>query len=266
VDRFRGASKDCINNQYSAMAADRSPADPRLVLPHVWRGRELGDARERTLPTGHAALDAELPGGGWPQGALVEILQQHPQQHVWQLLHPALERMQRAEPGPTVLVAPPFEPFGPGLKALGLLPSRLLWIDADKPATRLWAAEQALKCADVSAVLAWLPQARSEDLRRLHLCAQQAAKLLFVFRRAEVRDASSPARLRLLVQGTDAMEVLIVKRRGPPLLQPLVLPARTSALRAVLAARRRQSVPVPAPSPATTTASDVLDRTATFAG
>ncbi|QJW84134.1 hypothetical protein HK414_10295 [Ramlibacter terrae] len=43
-------------------------ASAHLNLPHVWRGRELAQAQERTVPTGHAPLDAELPGGGWPLG------------------------------------------------------------------------------------------------------------------------------------------------------------------------------------------------------
>jgi len=238
------------------------PAEP-LQLPHVWRGRELAQARERTVPTGHAALDAHLPGGGWPLGSLVEVLQDQPQRHVWQLMLPALAAVARSAGQPVVLVSPPFEPFLPSLRAQGLPGEQVLWIGADKPPARLWAAEQALRCADVSAVLAWLPVARSEELRRLHLCAQQHERLLVVFRPQQVAGQSSPARLRLLVQGREQMEVTLLKRRGPPLLQPVVLRGTPPRLAALLGARkqRRHPAPVPAPLPE---ASHALDRIASL--
>lgn len=233
-----------------------------LQLPHVWRGRELARAPERVLPTGHAPLDAQLPGQGWPLGCLIEVLQAQPQQHVWQLLAPALAQCMREEPGPVVLVQPPYEPFGPALQAQGLKPQQLLCVQADKPSQRVWAAEQALRCADVSAVLAWVPRAKAEELRRLQLCAQQNERLLVAFRGIEAREQSSPARLRLLVQGTEQMEVSILKRRGPPLLQPVVLGAHPARLAALLAARKTRQAALPLP--VNEGGSHVLDRTASL--
>lgn len=233
-------------------------------LPHVWRGRELAQAQERVVSTGHAALDAQLPGGGWPVAALVEVLQREAAQHVWQLVGPALGQALARGAGPAVLVDAPYQPFGPSLRAQGIPPELLLCVEAGKPSARLWACEQALRCADVTAVLAWLPQARSEDLRRLHLCAQAGDKLLFAFRPLTCRDHASPARVRLLVQGTQDLQVQILKRRGPPLLQPLVLPAQPQRLQALLAARKARRDKAPATLP--TTGSHVLDRTPTFAG
>ena len=43
-------------------------------LPGVWRGGELEHVVHATVPTGHRALDRELPGGGWPVGTLSEVL------------------------------------------------------------------------------------------------------------------------------------------------------------------------------------------------
>lgn len=227
--------------------------------PQVWRGRALAQAEERVLATGHAALDAQLPGQGWPVGCLVEILQARPQQHVWQLLAPALAQ---CEAGPIVLVNPPCQPFGPALQGRGLRPQQLLCVQADQPQPRLWAAEQALRCADVVAVLAWLPVAKPEELRRLHLCAQQHDKFLLAFRLLPAQQQASPARLRLLVEGVDQLEVRILKRRGPPVLQPVLLPAQPVRLAALLAARKsRRSSPVRLIS----RGSHVLDRTASYA-
>ncbi|MBX3588115.1 MAG: translesion DNA synthesis-associated protein ImuA [Ramlibacter sp.] len=241
-----------------ALVPPVEPAD----LPHVWRVDELAMGEERVLSSGHAALDAQLPGGGWPLGGMVELLQAQPASPVWPLLLPALAQVVQQQPGPVVLVAAPFEPFGPGLSAQGLPGERLLCVRADKPGARLWAAEQALRCAEVAAVLAWLPQARSADLRRLHLAAQQQGRLLFVMRTLAAQHESSPARLRLWLQGTDSLQVHLLKRRGPPLLAPLVLPLHAPLLAALLAARRgRRAGQDVAPAPATVAASaPALDR------
>lgn len=242
------------------------PADD-LDIPHVWRGRELAQAQERTIATGHEALDAQLPGRGWPVGCLIEVLQAQPHQHAWQLVSSGLAQCAGEQPGPMVLVNPPYEPFGPGLQGQGLRPEQMLCVRSGKSPACLWAAEQALRCADVCAVLAWLPQARTEELRRLHLCAQQHDKLLFVFRGAQARSHSSPARLRLLVAGVDRMEVRILKRRGPPLLQALELSARPQRLAALLSARKARRQVLPGLDPVLSSAgSHVLDRTASIPG
>jgi protein ImuA len=196
---------------------------------------------------------------------MVEVLQERAGPHVWQLLLPGLVQAIRKQAGPVVLVNAPFEPFGPSLAAQGLPVERLLCVRADKPAARLWAAEQVLRCAGVAALLAWLPQARSAELRRLHMAAQQHDRLLFVFRGLNARHDASPARLRLLLEGVDSLELHILKRRGPPLETALALPGHSARLAALLEARRRRgsatvsTEPVPVPLPRR---SHVLDRTA----
>jgi len=112
----------------------------------------------------------------------------------------------------------------------------------------------------VAAVLAWLPQAKSAELRRLQMAAQNQERLLFVFRGLNARNDASPARLRLLVEGVDTLSLHILKRRGPPIETPLPLPACSARLAALLAARKTRvpdalSVPLPRRS-------HVLDRTA----
>ena len=242
-----------------------------VQLPGVWLGNQLCDAMassavQATQPTGHAALDAQLPGGGWPVGALTEVLQPEPSRHAWQLLQPALAQATAARPGAVVLVAPPFEPFAPALQAAGLPPERLCKVQpgptqAGGTATAaLWATEQALRCRDVLAVVAWLPQALPEQLRRLQLAAAHMGQLLWVLRPARARQQASPAPLRLWVQGDVgaplAMQVQVLKRRGPPLAQPVVLPGGSARLAQVLAAaaarsqqRRGQGLPVPVVAP-----------------
>lgn len=206
----------------------------------LWHADELGLADSQVIGTGHEALDAQLPGGGWPVGAMTELLQASPDAPSWQLLLPALARAVRGGPGPVVLIGAPHEPFGPSLEARGLPVEALLWVRSDAPAARLWACEQALRCAEVAAVLAWLPQARVGELRRLQLAAAQHESLLFVFRPESAAQATSPARLRLQLSTCEEdrtqIDVRILKRRGPPLASPLQLPARSERMTALLAA------------------------------
>ena len=217
----------------------------------VWRADELARNVGATRPTGHAALDAVLPGGGWPVGALVEVLQPQAGQGEWRLLLPALGVGTPPAPsgGALVLVNPPHRPFVPALAAQGLDASRLLVLQgpmlARDAAARVWACEQALRGAGVSAVLAWLPQVRPEQMRRLQMAAQNFQQLLFVMRPLAAQQEASPAVLRLLLEpgeDADALTLRLLKRRGPPLTTPLVLPARPERLQALLAASRQQSV------------------------
>jgi len=216
--------------------------------PGVWRAGELGSSSLQALDTGHTVLNAVLPGGGWPQGALVEVLQPQAGQHEWGLVAPALAGLQAASPGQLlVLTGAPCQPFGPALGARQLDMSRLLCVPSaqgDGPAL-LWATREALQCADVAAVLAWLPDVRSAHLRRLQIAAQAHNKLLFVFRTPRAQQESSPAPLRLLLEGVNQeggnLQVHVLKRRGPPLSAPLLLDTRPARLTALLAASRERA-------------------------
>jgi protein ImuA len=194
----------------------------------VWQANQLETLGGATVATGFPVLDFQLPGGGWPVGAVSEILQAQNDQHEWRLLLPALRR---TKDGPVVLVGPPHMPFGPGLAAQDFDAQRLLLVATATPTNRLWAIEQALRCSAVSAVLAWLPQVRPEQLRRLQITAHTHNKLLFVMRPAQTRTESSPSLLRVMTTtqtGSEALLLHILKRRGPPLDQPLPLLATVS--------------------------------------
>ena len=232
---------------FAAFSDSRLPDAQGLDALHsdVWRADALALAPQRTVATGEALLDLHLPGGGWPVGALTELLQTPGVHNAGRLLAPALAR---GGAGPVVLVAPPHLPFVPALAAQGLAAQRLLCFSLPTTApghrggsahgaSLLWATEQALRCAPVDAVLAWLPQARTEQLRRLHLAAAEHHKLLFVMRSDQAGQDASPAvlRLQLSVEADARLRVDVLKRRGPPMAEPLHLAARTPVLRQLLA-------------------------------
>jgi hypothetical protein len=75
-------------------AANDKQLQELLAHPSVWRGRSR--AAVETLPTGFAALDAGLPGGGWPRHGLVEILTPRPGVGELYLLLPVLAALSRS--------------------------------------------------------------------------------------------------------------------------------------------------------------------------
>jgi RecA/RadA recombinase len=78
-----------------------------LASGDIWRGDTLASLPEaKPSPSGHAELDAELPGGGWPRGNLTEILVDRSGLGEMTLLLPALARLS-AEGGWLALVRRP---------------------------------------------------------------------------------------------------------------------------------------------------------------
>jgi protein ImuA len=145
------------------------------------------------------------------------------------------------------------------MASLGLNPEQLLIVSTQasgKASNSLWALEQALKSGHVGAIVAWLPpRLRAESVRRLQLASHNHDGVAFVIRDALVQDrpSAAPLRLALSAAGADRLRVHVVKRRGPPLLEPVtlaLLPALSAAAR-----RRSQSSRYEASSQALPTAS-----------
>ena len=126
------------------------PMAPEALHPSLWRASQLARASTRCVDTGHAALSSQLPGGGWPAGTLVELLQQQPGIGEMRLLRPALQACAERR---IVLLQPPHPPQALALAALGLPPSKLLWLRTSRSADALWAAEQVLRSGSCGALL-----------------------------------------------------------------------------------------------------------------
>ncbi len=190
--------------------------------PALWRAHQLGRGREAVQASGYAALDAELPGGGWPQRALTELLLAGAGWGEIRLLAPALAQVGATGRG-VLLLGPPAEPCAEALAQLGLDLSRCVVI---RGTDLLWPLEQALRSGQVGAIVLWAPASlKGEALRRLQLAAQAHEGPAFVVRAPAAAAQPSPAPLRLALAGAgpDALAVRLIKRRGPALEQPLLL-------------------------------------------
>lgn len=208
-----------------------------------------------TLPTGNAGADALLPGGGWPKGALVELIQSGtdalaPTQAVCSLLLPALIQLQQERVGVAAqaahvawvgtvghsALAQSLSLFGPSLAAKGLDVSRLVWVQHASDTAKAWAAQELLRCGDVAGVVVSLAQADAHLLRRLHYSAAQHGKYVWAIRPAQAMAQASPAVLRMQwcaggwsVLAQPLGSALQVRKRAGPSTQAVVYCMQASA-------------------------------------
>lgn len=220
-----------------------------LHHPAVWKGQALHQAdHANSMSSGFRELDRELPGNGWPRGALIELMA--PCMGIGELrfLAPTLRQLTRSGKN-VILLAPPHTPYVPAFEAMGIDHTKLLMVNADKPVDRLWAVEQSIKSRQFGALLTWLDSAKPEMIRRLQLAASGAQGLMFVFRplAAQREPSAAPLRMLLLPRRYPGLAVQIVKRRGPMAASPIdiAIPTPGEGLRLISA---EDPITVPAPT------------------
>jgi len=173
------------------------------------------------VPSGFAALDAQLPGGGWPHPALIEVLNERPGIGELSLFLPALDSLSRLRERAGVRAStiawlnPPHLPYPPALAERGLARVNLLVSKPFTAARTLWAMEQALRSGACAAVLAWVDAANMHALRRLKLAANAGPCFGLLFRSPRQRAHPSPATVRLMLSADEAMLVVeLMKVQG----------------------------------------------------
>jgi len=226
----------------------KAAVDSLARLPGVWRGGELEHAVHAAVPTGHAALDRELPGGGWPMGTLSEVLHDGVGIGEVGFLSGALAR---ATAGDRLIawINAPHLPYAPALAQAGIALERCLVVRPADSEDALWSAEQALKSGACGAALLWVQGVKNQYawLRRLQMAAEAGRAMAVFFRPVADESLSTPAHLRVVVsRDHGVLQARIPKRRGPPVVSPIALEPRVVPLRTV----RREPASVPQPATA----------------
>jgi hypothetical protein len=240
--------------------------DPRETVERLrkllnqYQRRRGAWTRERraVVPTGVAALDAVLPGGGLPAGSLIEVLSGGLGTGGWTLAFNAALRacgqgekgtegrrgtknrgikgsrsrragrgieenskngVKRAACAPTsttfpspsaiymalpqylVVIDCDGDFYPPAAVAMGADLQRLIVIRTPKPADAFWAADQALRCRAVGAVVATRMVLDGTRSRRLQLAAEASGALGLALAPAKNARPSTFAAVRLRVEG-----------------------------------------------------------------
>ncbi|QJQ03305.1 translesion DNA synthesis-associated protein ImuA [Herbaspirillum rubrisubalbicans] len=192
---------------------------PQSIHHSLWRASQLAQGGARGIDTGFAELSQELPGRGWPTGALIDFLLQQPGVGELRLLGPALQSL---APRRIALVQTPHAPHLIGWQQIGVEAARLLAVRTTTSADAAWAAEQILKSDSCAALLLWQRHLRPESVRRLHLAAQSGQTLFVMLRPGSCAQDASPAPLRLaLTAAPGGIAIDFIKRRGPLRAAPL---------------------------------------------
>jgi protein ImuA len=208
----------------------------------VWRANELGSTVTKVVSSGYELLDRELPSAGWPCHSLTEVLQPQPTVAELRLLAPAIRQVVASGPQ-VVIVGPPKRPHLPGLKFIGLDERHLIWVRSETPAERLWVTEQLIKANVAGILIAWLPQARQEQIRRLQVCAQGCEGPVFLCRPAAAQHEPSAAPLRVQLRASLdwQLHVHLLRRKGPTHEGEVSLDSVPGGLEALITPRLRKA-------------------------
>ncbi len=195
--------------------------DTLLQNAAVWRGAGSAPAAGAGIASGFSALDEKL--GGWPAGALVELIPQREGIGELSLLLPALAALSRDERW-IAFVNPPYIPYAPALAAAGIDLAKIVVVRAAGHADALWAMEQALRSGACGAVLGWPGFVTEPAIRRLQLAAETGHAPGFYFTACGALPRTSPVPYRLRIDARPSgLQVEILKRRGGGAVAPLML-------------------------------------------
>jgi protein ImuA len=163
-------------------------------------------ARPACVSTGASEIDAALPWGGLPcglhefagpagDGARVGFAASLTARRTGPVLW-CRSRSAALQSG---------GPYGPGMAAFGLMPDRLILVEASKPAELLWAMEEGARTAGLAAVVG---EDAAPDLtasRRLQLAAEAGRGLLVLLADELSRTAAASALTRWLIRSEPSL-------------------------------------------------------------
>jgi len=225
-----------------------------LQRPDIWRAKAGTALARPTLPSGWAAIDRVLQGG-WPRGALIELLLEQTGSGELRLLMPLFSDYQlRDRPLQQVWVDPPLLPYAPALRQCGVPLDTILIVRPPDRAEWLWTCAQALRSGRQTTVLCWpnRHRLRYADLRQLQVSASDYGGQAFLLRDLahdrRILQHSTPAPLRLhLTPTATALHIEVLKQRGSAAGQTILL-AHERALQTPGSPPQRTRAAVAAPT------------------
>lgn len=199
------------------------PSPAARLAEHEAHWRRFGvhrasqKASQPAISTGWALLDALLPGGGYPLGAVTELLVSTPGIGELSLLFTALAAQMAAYPRRRLaLVSPPAQLNAPALSAAGIDRARTPVVHCANDSERVWCVEQMAGADAFAAFVVWGDRLDGAALRRLQLVAERASCPVFVYRDLARAGERSPAALRLTIRGEHgSQQIEMIKCRGP---------------------------------------------------
>jgi protein ImuA len=222
-----------------------NPSTLQHILQHtgVFRWGDQPRLPTAVIPSGFAAIDAQLPGGGWPVPGFIEVLCNSVGVGELAMWLPALRALcapQLSGPAhasvdtcPNALWIHSYQtrgrgyqaiPNAPALAAQGLDLSSMAFVQPPSDEASLWVCEQALLSRSVGLVLTVLTQqhASSMALRRIAQAArasdasERSGALCVLLGAHSAASSPSPAQIRIVAEPSEAgrLHLRFIKRQG----------------------------------------------------
>ncbi len=140
-------------------------------------------AEEQRIQTGLGIIEHAFPDKCFPTGAIHELLSSGPEAaaattgFISGLLHCLMQAQ-----GTCLWISTRRTIFPPALRAFGLSPERITFIDVHREKDALWAIEEALKCNALAAVVGELKEVSFTESRRLQLAVERSHLTGFIHR------------------------------------------------------------------------------------
>ena len=187
--------------------------------PALWRGCDRAGQGDHGRSTGFAQLDDILPGRGWPDKGLMEVITPQWGMGELQLLIPLMRSV--IEQGKWILwISPPYLLYAPALTQAGINTEQVLLVDQGTSCKdALWTMEKALQTENCGLVLAWQNWLPDTVLRRLQLAADSGDTLGVLFKHNVSKHSQSIMKLKIKGSPGESSrfkgsEVTVVKARG----------------------------------------------------
>ena len=223
------AKKDALKKDQASK--NQTSTEILLKHPKLWRAGELAQQQLQSrhgTPTGFSELDALLPDQGWPGAALMELLMPSAGLGELRLLMPAIKHLSQTQSRWVAWINPPFIPYAPALKHLGIDTHKILLIHPRSHEDTLWALERACRSGSCSLAMAWLDEQKLQlkDTQRLQVATRQGETLTCLFRPDVQTSRPSMAELRLKLSELTGgqLKLDLLKRRGGWPVKGLTLP------------------------------------------
>ena len=132
---------------------------------------------------GLGAIEAAFPGNVFPVGAIHEFLSFEPEHRATSGGFIAgLLNMLMMQGGACLWISASRKVFPAALKAFGVAPDRIIFIDVQREKEVLWVMEEALKCKGLACVIAEVRELTFMQSRRLQLAVETSHTTGFVLR------------------------------------------------------------------------------------
>jgi len=213
------------SNAVTDIASNSSIEDLLRGNSKLWRGCDMtgGGLPGQNLcgrSTGFSELDNILPGRGWPDSGLMEVISPYWGMGELQLLIPLMRSV--VAQGKWILwISPPYQLYAPALVQAGINTEQILVIGSDTSCKdALWSMEKALQSEDCGLVLAWQNWLPGKVLRRLQLAAETGDSLGVLFKHHDSEHSPSCIRLQIKDSSSDSSsqernsQVTLIKARG----------------------------------------------------